>query len=124
MTITPSRMSHRATSTRWVDSPWAWLLLFGAVGAFGLLAIAPKYNRREARLERAYQARELAAYGTAGMPDVSAVVSEREPLAPLIVPWQTLAMVMGLVVCTIAGGLVWHRVRADAVRSGRRGGPV
>ncbi len=117
-------MQRRATSVHWADSPWAWLLLFGAAAALGLLAIAPKYNRREARLERAYQARERAAYGTGQAPDASAAVSERDPPTPRIVPWQTLAMVMALVVCALAGGVVWHRLRAAAGRSGRQGGPV
>lgn len=124
MTTAPSGMPPRSTSPRWVDSPWAWLLLFGAAAVLGLLTIAPKYNRREARLERAYQARERAAYGTGRTPDAVDVVSEREPPAPRIVPWQTLAVVMVVVLCVIAGGLVWHRLRADAGCSGRQGGPA
>ncbi len=40
------------------DSPWFWLLLFSVVGLIALVAISGQYGKRQARLERQYQARE------------------------------------------------------------------
>lgn len=88
--------------------------MFAAAAVLGLLAIAPKYNRREARLERAYQAREQAAYGTPQLANGPSQSGEREPPPPRIVPWQTLAILMGLVLGTLAAGLIWHTRRAGA----------
>ena len=43
------------------DSPWFWVLLFSVVGLMALAAISGQYGKRQARLERQYQARERVA---------------------------------------------------------------
>ena len=40
------------------DSPWFWVLLFSVVGLIALGGISGQYGKRQARLERQYQARE------------------------------------------------------------------
>jgi heme exporter protein D len=39
------------------DSPWFWLALFGTIAVLALLAISPKYARRQLRLESRHQHR-------------------------------------------------------------------
>jgi hypothetical protein len=34
------------------ENPWFWLMLFGSLGAAGVVVIGPKYAARQARLER------------------------------------------------------------------------
>jgi hypothetical protein len=34
------------------ENPWFWLMLFGSLGAAGVVMIGPKYAARQARLER------------------------------------------------------------------------
>ena len=40
------------------DSPWFWVLVFSVVALIALGAISGQYGKRQARLERQYQARE------------------------------------------------------------------
>ncbi len=39
------------------DSVWFWLFAFSATGLIGLLAVSPKYDDRQKRLEARYEAR-------------------------------------------------------------------
>ncbi len=48
-------MSEQSPAT---DSPWFWVLLFSLMGLVALGAISGQYGKRQARLERQYQARE------------------------------------------------------------------
>ena len=41
------------------DSPWFWLLLFGSVGLVMLTAVEPKFAKRQERIERMHQSRQL-----------------------------------------------------------------
>ncbi len=50
------------------DSPWFWLALFGAMGLAALLAVSPKYGRRQATIERKYQAQQQMLRSADGMP--------------------------------------------------------
>lgn len=43
--------------TGWADSPWLWFGLFAAMGIIALVAVAPKYARRQGRLEQRYENR-------------------------------------------------------------------
>ncbi len=43
------------------DSPWFWVLAFSLMGLLALAVIGGKYNRRQANIERQYQARERVA---------------------------------------------------------------
>ncbi|MCA9237874.1 MAG: hypothetical protein KDA44_20510 [Planctomycetales bacterium] len=45
------------------DSPWLWFTLFTAVGLAALLATGGKFGKRQAGIERQYQARSAAASG-------------------------------------------------------------
>jgi hypothetical protein len=40
------------------DSPWFWICLFASVAAAALVAIGPKYRKREAQLESTFKMRE------------------------------------------------------------------
>jgi hypothetical protein len=48
------------------DSPWFWLLAFSGVALIALATISGQYGKRQARLERQYQARERVADGAVG----------------------------------------------------------
>jgi hypothetical protein len=48
------------------DSPWFWLLAFSGVALIALVTISGQYGKRQARLERQYQARERIAEGAVG----------------------------------------------------------
>ena len=50
------------------DSPWYWLALFGVMGLAALLAIGPKYGRRQASIERKHQAQQQMPRLGGGMP--------------------------------------------------------
>lgn len=41
----------------WADSPWVWFGLFAVMGIAALLVVAPKYARRQGRLEQRYENR-------------------------------------------------------------------
>jgi hypothetical protein len=45
------------------DSPWLWFALFSAVGLAALLATGGKFGKRQAGIERKYQARAAVASG-------------------------------------------------------------
>ena len=53
------------------DSPWFWLVLFGTVGLAALTAISPKYGRRQAPIERKYQARQHMQFPSERAPEAS-----------------------------------------------------
>ena len=69
------------------DSPWFWLLLFGAAAVAALAAIGPKHVRRQERLVRMQAAREWvqmdavakSADGSATAPDDSALPAIEPP---------------------------------------------
>ncbi|MAT69493.1 MAG: hypothetical protein CMJ58_08200 [Planctomycetaceae bacterium] len=78
------------------DSPWLWFALFSAVGLSALLATGGKFGKRQAGIERKYQARSAVASGelqvetdatgtkaAAGAPEYSAPNSTIIPLWPL-----------------------------------------
>lgn len=46
-----------AQPSAWLDSPWLWFGLFAAMGIIALVAVAPKYARRQGRLEQRYENR-------------------------------------------------------------------
>lgn len=41
----------------WLDSPWVWFALFATIGLVALVAVAPKYAKRQGRLEQRYENR-------------------------------------------------------------------
>lgn len=76
----PPRQLFRPT-----DSPWFWALTFSVMALAGLAAIAPKYDRRQGRLEGRYVGREQAATERArrasGLPAIDLADEAREPAA-------------------------------------------
>ena len=71
------------------DSPWFWVLLFSVVGLMALAAISGQYGKRQARLERQYQARERIRDDAVGDParrDYSSAENTLIPIWPLAVP--------------------------------------
>jgi hypothetical protein len=65
------------------DSPWFWGLAFSLMALAGMAAIAPKYDRRQGRLEGRYAGREQAAAErarrSAGLPPIDLAAEAREP---------------------------------------------
>jgi hypothetical protein len=49
---------HVTSKPPLTDSPWFWVLLFSVVGLVSLVVISGQYGKRQARIERQYQARE------------------------------------------------------------------
>ena len=83
-------MSQRPPIT---DSPWFWVLLFSLVGIVALAAISDQYGKRQARLERQYQARERIAEDAVADP-------ERRPYS---MPGDTLVSIWPLAI--VLGGV-------------------
>lgn len=65
------------------DSPWFWGLAFSAMALVGMAAIAPKFDRRQTRLEGRTAGRETAAVErarrAAGLQPVDLAEDAREP---------------------------------------------
>lgn len=81
------------------DSPWFWVLVFVLVGLVGLAAIHDKYGKRQAGIERQYQARErtaeqVAAVGNAESGDGNTV--EDVPLPAYATPGHNLISIWPL----------------------------
>ncbi len=87
------------------DSPWFWVLAFSLTGLLALAAIGGKYGRRQANIERQYQARERVAEkltaennleGAARLDSLDARRPFATPGDDLIPIWP-LAVLLGLV---------------------------
>lgn len=88
------------------DSPWFWVLLFAAVGLLALATIHGQYGKRQAHLERQYQARERIAEHAVGDS------SRREYSTPAhtLIPVWPLAAVL-IVVIVVAAVMLGREVR-------------
>jgi hypothetical protein len=91
------------------DSPWFWVLVFVLVGLVGLAAIHDKYGKRQAGIERQYQARErtaeqVAAIGNADSGDGKTV--EDVPLPGYATPGHNLISIWPLFVILAVLGVV------------------
>jgi hypothetical protein len=92
------------------DSPWFWVLIFSLMGILALAAISGKYGKRQAGIERQYQARERVA--TAG-PEGAAQTAPR-PYATAddtLIPLWPLVVVLGLIAISATAMLVRGRLR-------------
>lgn len=90
------------------DSPWFWLMLFGSVALVMLAAVEPKFARRQERLERMQQSRELGR--SAGRPVGGNSESSPSPF------WQpgprnTLRPLMLFLAAILAAGIIVLNVR-------------
>lgn len=91
------------------DSPWFWVLVFVLVGLVGLAAIHDKYGKRQAGIERQYQARErtaeqVAAVGKAESGDGKA--AEDVPLPAYATPGHNLISIWPLFAILAVLGVV------------------
>ena len=89
-------MSEQAPIT---DSPWFWVLAFSVVALIALVAISGQYGKRQARLERQYQARERVADGAVGDnavgdPERREYASPDNTLVPL---WPLAILLVGVI---------------------------
>jgi len=103
------------------DSPWFWVLLFALVGLLALAVMGPKYGRRQANIERQYQARERVAekITAENIPDAAPRIDNLEARRPYVVttgekliPIWPLAILLALV-SFVAAVMLWrgHRGR-------------
>lgn len=92
------------------DSPWFWVLIFSLMGLLALAVISGKYGRRQAGIERQYQARERVA--EAG-PEGAAHIAPRPYATPgdTLIPLWPLAVVLGIVAIFATWLLVRGRVK-------------
>ena len=109
------------------DSPWFWLFLFGGVGIIALAAIAPKYFRRQADIERQYAAREAIlerqASGTATSLEATPAdeqgrgqTSQPRPGSGLLIPLAP----VGYVIALLLSGALLARVVIERRRAARQ----
>jgi hypothetical protein len=98
------------------DSPWFWAMIFSAMGVVLLLAISPKYAKRQGRLELQYQARQEIARrqveGASAMREPGEEGSAAPPVpGELIIPLWPL-MLLFAVLFAIAAGMLYRARRA------------
>lgn len=106
------------------DSPWFWVLAFSLMGIIALAALNGKYSRRQANIERQYQARERVAekLGAENNPDLGVRIDDSEarrayatPGNQLIPVWP-LAALLGLI--SIVAAAMLHRGHRGGGRPG------
>jgi hypothetical protein len=85
------------------DSPWFWFALFSACGLAALLATGGKFGKRQAGIERRYQARAAVASGqvkveqaATGEKQAAGVPEYVTPERPAIPIWP-LEIILGLI---------------------------
>lgn len=86
------------------DSPWFWAYLFATAAIVGLALINPKFERRQAQIERQYQGRSRA----------EQIKKGQEPNVELSTPGDTrwnLRPLYGTLAVVAIGGwiLVWRK---------------
>jgi hypothetical protein len=97
------------------DSPWYWVLLFSVVGLLALVLIGGQYGRRQARLDRQYQARERVMEDAVGDPSRRGYSTPEATLVPL---WP-LAVVLGGVAVVATAMLIRGRCGRGRCDRGR-----
>jgi hypothetical protein len=97
------------------DSPWFWVLAFALVGLLALAVMSPKYGRRQANIERQYQARERVAerITAENNPDAAQRIDNLEARQPYVttseklIPIWPLAVLLALV-SLLAAVMLWR----------------
>jgi hypothetical protein len=87
------------------DSPWFWALTFSLMGLLALAAMSGKYGRRQANIERSYQARERVAEKlmAENNPEAAARIDNPDARRPYatpgddLIPIWPLAVLLGLI---------------------------
>jgi uncharacterized membrane protein YbhN (UPF0104 family) len=88
-----------------VDSPWFWAYWFGIFALVALFLAAPKFQARQAHIEREYQGRTRATQNLRGQePDVEL----SEPGRTKITLWPLFA---GLTAITVVSWVVYYFTR-------------
>jgi hypothetical protein len=95
------------------DSPWFWVLAFSLMALLAVVVISGKYGRRQANIERQYQAREriaedlVAANNQADVARLDGEGPRREFATPAneLIPLWPLAAIL-VVVAIIAGAML------------------
>jgi uncharacterized membrane protein YbhN (UPF0104 family) len=99
-----------------VDSPWFWAYWFGIFALVALFLASPKFQARQAHIEREYQGRTRAAQNLQGdEPDVELSAPGRTE----ITLWPLFA---GLSAITVVSWLVYYRTHRTP-NSPRAGNP-
>ena len=99
------------------DSPWFWVLVFSLMALGALVAMGPKYSRRQTAIERNYQAREriaerIGTNGGANKSRESDAPVERRELATAenrLIPLWPLAVI--LIVVAVFSAIMLYRGR-------------
>ncbi len=100
------------------DSPWFWLYLFATAGLIGGALIQPKFNQRQAQIERQFQGRSRAEQQKSGqVPSVEMSTPEHND-------WDLRPLFGVLAVVAIFGWLVfWLRRRIGVTPALREAEP-
>ena len=86
------------------DSPYFWFALFAAVGLAALIATGGKFGKRQAGIERRYQARTAAAQGlevqtSAGGEKTAAAAPEYSTPGKLVISLWPLEITLAAICC-------------------------
>jgi len=86
------------------DSPWYWVLVFSLMALFALLVISHKYSRRQAGIERQYQARERIVEKRAAEnnPADGARIDNQDARRPFATPGNQLIPIWPLAILLVA----------------------
>lgn len=98
------------------DSPWFWVLAFSLMALLATAVLGGKYGRRQAVLERQYQARERIAAGETG--DAAVADAERRAYSmpgDTLIPLWPLALIMVAVAALAAIMLIRGRGRPGSL---------
>lgn len=104
-------MSDKAPIT---DSPWFWVLLFSAVGLVLLAVFSGQISKRQARLDRQYQARDRVQDGAVGDPARREYSTPENTLVPV---WP---LAVALVGAMLLSAEMLRRQQNPLVDIGRR----
>ena len=112
----PPRGRARVEAAPLTDSPWFWAAMFSVVALVALVAMSGKYGRRQANIERKYQARERIEWGEAGRGQKAAVSKEYSQPGETVIPLWPIAVSLGAVIAVSVTMLIrsQNRHRADA----------
>jgi hypothetical protein len=108
------------------DSAWFWVLVFSLMGIVALAAIGEKYGKRQAGIERQYQARERTAEQVAAASKQDAAGGGAAPndvrLPEYAMPGRNLIPIWPLAAALATAGVFAAIMLARAWRRGKVGG--
>jgi HAMP domain-containing protein len=98
------------------DSPWFWVLLFSAVGLVLLFVFSGQIGKRQARLDRQYQARDRVQDQAVGDPARREYSSPESTLVPI---WPLAAALGGAILLSAEMLRRAHQSRLAKLRAAR-----